>query len=244
VYTVKEKGGKPYRNRHLLPYGLRNPYRSLKTENSQNAQKPQWNCTFMNSEPALLTVLIRLWILAFSSASSSVADPGCLSRIPDPDFYLSRIPDLGSWIPDPKTATKERGEEKFVIKLFFVVTNFTKLNIILFLKCWRKIWANFQRIIEVFTQTIFTKLSKIWVWDPGSGKNLFRILDPGSRGQKGTGSRIRIRNTGFFASACLHYVTPPLSRPYRVILICGLQVYKVVNTKIEFCILSQCTWIT
>jgi hypothetical protein len=31
--------------------------------------------------------------------------------------------------------------------------------------------------------------------DPGSGKNLFRIPDLGSRGQKGTGSRIRIRNT-------------------------------------------------
>ena len=28
----------------------------------------------------------------------SVADPGCLSRIPDPDFYPSRIPDLGSRI--------------------------------------------------------------------------------------------------------------------------------------------------
>ncbi len=26
----------------------------------------------------------------------SVADPGCLSRIPDPDFHPSRIPDLGS----------------------------------------------------------------------------------------------------------------------------------------------------
>jgi hypothetical protein len=26
--------------------------------------------------------------------------------------------------------------------------------------------------------------------DPGSGKNLFRIPDPGSRGRKGTGSRI------------------------------------------------------
>jgi hypothetical protein len=58
-----------------------------------------------------------------------------------------------------------------------------------------KIWANFQRIIELFTQKIVTKLSKIWIWDPGSGKNLFRIPDPGSRGQKGTGSRIRIRNT-------------------------------------------------
>jgi hypothetical protein len=29
--------------------------------------------------------------------------------------------------------------------------------------------------------------------DPESGKNLFRIPDPESMGQKGTGSRIRIR---------------------------------------------------
>jgi hypothetical protein len=40
------------------------------------------------------------------------------------------------------------------------------------------------------------KLSKIWVWDPGSGKNIFRIPDSGSRGQIGTGSRIQSRNTG------------------------------------------------
>jgi hypothetical protein len=59
----------------------------------------------------------------------------------------------------------------------------------------KKIWANFQRIIELFTQKIVTRLSKICVWDPGSGKNLFRIPDPESRDQKGTGSRIRIRNT-------------------------------------------------
>jgi hypothetical protein len=43
----------------------------------------------------------------------------------------------------------------------------------------KKIWANFQRIVEVFTQKIFNMLSNIWVWDPGSGKNLFRIPDPG-----------------------------------------------------------------
>jgi hypothetical protein len=46
---------------------------------------------------------------------SSVVDPGCLSRILDPDFYPFRIPDLGSRIPDPKTATKERGEKKLVV---------------------------------------------------------------------------------------------------------------------------------
>ncbi len=54
------------------------------------------------------------------------------------------------------------------------------------------IWANFQRIIELCTQKIVTKLSKIWVWDPGSKKP---IPDPGSRGQKGNGSRIVIRDT-------------------------------------------------
>jgi hypothetical protein len=45
----------------------------------------------------------------------------------------------------------------------------------------KKILANFQRILELFTQKIVTKLSKIWVWDPGSEirKNLFRIPDPG-----------------------------------------------------------------
>jgi hypothetical protein len=43
----------------------------------------------------------------------------------------------------------------------------------------KEIWANFQRIIELFTQKIVTKLSKIWVWDPGYGINLFQIPDPG-----------------------------------------------------------------
>jgi hypothetical protein len=59
---------------------------------------------------------------------TSVEDPGCLYRIPDPDFYPSRI-------PDPKTAAKERGEKKLVFIPFFVAINLTKLKIILFLKC-------------------------------------------------------------------------------------------------------------
>ncbi len=93
--------------------------------------------------------------------------------IPDPDFYPSRIPVPGSRISDPgsKNSNKREGWKK--IKLFSVATNFTELNIILFLKCWRKIWAKFQRIIEVFTQKIVTKLSKIWVWDTGSGKKTY-----------------------------------------------------------------------
>ncbi len=79
---------------------------------------------------------------------SSVADPGCLSRLPDPDFYPSRIPDRGSRIPDPKTATKKRGKKIFC-HIFFVVTNFTKL------KCRRiKFWSSFQRIVKFFTQNL------------------------------------------------------------------------------------------
>ncbi len=40
LYTVKEEGGKPDRKPYPVPYGLRNPYRNLKYENSQNeAQK-------------------------------------------------------------------------------------------------------------------------------------------------------------------------------------------------------------
>jgi hypothetical protein len=43
--------------------------------------------------------------------------------IPDPDFYPSWIPDPGSRISDPKTATKERGEKKLVVIPFYVATN-------------------------------------------------------------------------------------------------------------------------
>ncbi len=67
--------------------------------------------------------------------TSSVEDLGCLSRIPDSDFYPSRILDPGSRVPDPKTATKEKGETKFVVIPLFVATNFTKLKIIFILKC-------------------------------------------------------------------------------------------------------------
>ncbi len=60
----------------------------------------------------------------------------------------------------------------------------------------KKIWASFQRIIELFTQKIgVTKLSKILVMDPGSrirdpgsGKNLFQIPDLGVKKATDPGS--------------------------------------------------------
>jgi hypothetical protein len=55
LYKVKEKGGKIDRKLYPLPY--LNLYRNLKSENSQDyAQKPQRNCTFMNSASVLVYV--------------------------------------------------------------------------------------------------------------------------------------------------------------------------------------------
>jgi hypothetical protein len=94
-----------------------------------------------------------------SNVANSVADPGCLSRI-----LIFTHP--GSRIPDPKAAAKERGGSH----KFHIIE-----NVFIFEMLKKKIWANFQRIIELITQKIVTKLSKIWVWDPGFG-----IRDPGS----------------------------------------------------------------
>jgi hypothetical protein len=113
---------------------------------------------------------------ATTSIKPSVADPGCLSRI-----------------PNPKTATKERGEKKFDVKPFYVATKFNKIvNYFSFKVLKKKIWANFQRIIELFTKKLSKSSSKygLGIRDPRSGIGKKPIPDPGSRGQKGTGSPI------------------------------------------------------
>ncbi len=111
--------------------------------------------------------------------------------IPDPGSWLLPIPDPGS-----KNSNKREGRKKICCHNFLCSHNFHKIpNYFSFEVQKKKIWANFQRIIELFTQKIVTKLSKIWVWDPGSGKNLFRIPDPGVKKAPDPRSRIRIRNT-------------------------------------------------
>ncbi len=99
----------------------------------------------------------------------------------------------------------QKQQQKRGVKKFFL------LSYLVFELPKKKIWAYFQRILELFMQKIVIKLSKIWFWDPGSeirdprsgirdpgsGKNPFQISDPGSRGKKGNGSRIRIRNTAY-----------------------------------------------
>jgi hypothetical protein len=52
----------------------------------------------------------------------------------------------------------------------------------------KKIWANFQRIIELFTRKIVSKLSKIWVWDPGSEIRKKPIPYPGVKKAPDPGS--------------------------------------------------------
>jgi hypothetical protein len=78
--------------------------------------------------------------------------------IPDPDFYPSRI-------PDPATATKERGK-KLVVLPFFVATNmkYHKIENNLFNRK-RKNLNQFTKNYVTFYQKIATKLAKIWVWD-------------------------------------------------------------------------------
>jgi hypothetical protein len=55
-----------------------------------------------------------------------------------PGSWFLPIPDPGSLIPDPKTATKERGEKKIFVITFHATTNFSKLQIISVLECWKK----------------------------------------------------------------------------------------------------------
>jgi hypothetical protein len=93
---------------------------------------------FKSLRKPLFSAVFRIRIHMFLGFSDpdplvrgSVADPGCLSRIPDPDFYPSRR------IPDPKTATKERGSHKF-----HKIVNYFSFEVLK-----KKIWANFQRII-------------------------------------------------------------------------------------------------
>ncbi len=127
-----------------------------------------------------------------------MADPGCLSRIPDPDFYPSQI-------PDPKTATKTMGEKKFFVKPFFCSHKFHKTEYyFIFDMVKKKIWPNFPKIIKVFTQKLSPSPQKYgfgirdlgseirdprsWIRNPektysGSriqGSKRHRILDPGS----------------------------------------------------------------
>jgi hypothetical protein len=122
--------------------------------------------------------------------------------IPDPGSWFLPIPDPGSRIPDPKTATKERGKKKLNVKPFYVATKFNKIvNYFSFEVLKKKIWANFQRILPKKLSKSSSKYG-LGIRDPRSGIRKKPIPDPGSRGQKGTGSRIPDPRSG---SATLYF---------------------------------------
>jgi hypothetical protein len=116
--------------------------------------------------------------------SGSVADPGCLSRIPNPDFDRSRISDPFS--------------------VFLFSHKYHKTENYFFLNGRKKFGPNYK--VGLFTpkNQIVIKLSKIKVRDPGSEIRKKHI--PGAesriRGRKGIGSRIR--NTGLRCTSSLN----------------------------------------
>jgi hypothetical protein len=126
--------------------------------------------------------------------------PKPVLRIRDvyPGSWFLPIPNPGSRISEPgsKNSNKRERWKKLDVKPVYVATKFNKIvNYFSFDVLKKKIWANFQRIIELFTKKIVKKLFKIWSWDPGS-----EIRDPekthsGSRIQGSKRHRIRIRNT-------------------------------------------------
>jgi hypothetical protein len=119
--------------------------------------------------PEIISKNAYVYFLQERVIPSNVADPGCLSQIPDPDFYPSRI-------PDPKTAIKERGEKKFVDN-FLCSHKFHKIaNYFSFEVLKKKIWANFQRNIELFTQKLSPSYQKYGFGIQGSKRH--RIPDP------------------------------------------------------------------
>ncbi len=102
--------------------------------------------------------------------------------IPDPRSWFLPIPDPGSLISDPRSKNSNKRErwKKISCHTFSCSHKFHKIvNYFSFEVLKKTIWADFQRIIELFTKKNVKKLLKIWSWDPGSGKNLFRIPDPG-----------------------------------------------------------------
>jgi hypothetical protein len=92
--------------------------------------------------------------------SGSVADPGCLSRIPDPTFFHPGSELSPSRIPDPGSASKNLS--------------------ILTPKKPKKGFLSSRKYDPGCSSRI-----------PDPDADLLPIPDPGSRGQKGTGSRIR-----------------------------------------------------
>ncbi len=120
-----------------------------------------------------------------------ISDP----RWGDPDLFS--IPDQRSPISDPgfNNNRKEEGGGKFVIFLFFVSINFTKLWVIFIFKM-KQVPLPYRKIVSKFNLELKYFYPKNWYWslrniswvpgigDPRSGKNLNWIPNPVSAVKK------------------------------------------------------------
>ncbi len=135
----------------------------------------------LRSVPEELTVPAVCASLNYTDFLSVVPDPGSwFLSIRDPGSWILSIHDLGSRIQQQHQ--KKRGGNVFVLP-FFVPINIkfkTEAKKILLSRTLRKK----VRIILLIAKNLSLSYQKICVWDPGSGKNLFRIRDPGSRFKK------------------------------------------------------------
>ncbi len=136
--------------------------------------------------PYVLTFLLYPFILFFSVWR--IRDVYPRSRILIFTHPGSRISDPGS-----KNSNKREGWKKKIFHTFLCSHKTHKIeNYFSFEVLKKKIWANFQRIIEFFTQKIVTKLSKIWLWGPGSEIRDLEKTYFGSRIQGSKRHRTRI----------------------------------------------------
>ncbi len=124
---------------------------------------------------------------------------------PGSDIYPSRISDRGSRISDrgsripdleSKNSNKREGWKKICSHTLFYSHTFHKIeNYFIYERLKKKIWANFQRIIELFTQKLSLSSQKygFGIRDPRSG-----IRDPrsGMRDPEKTYSGSWIRDPG------------------------------------------------
>ncbi len=126
--------------------------------------------------------------------------------IPDPGSWFLPIQDPRSRISDPgsKNSNKRERWKKISCHTFLCSHKFHKIvNYFSFEVMKKKIWANFQRNIELYQKNCQKALKNMVL---GSGIRKKPIPDPGSRGQKGTGSRIRIRNTGWGKGTLIWFI--------------------------------------
>jgi hypothetical protein len=87
----------------------------------------------------------------------------------------------GSRIPDPKTATKERGK-KNLLSFLFCSHKFHKIDHYFSFEMLKKKFGSiFKELYNFLPKKLSLSSQKygFGIRDPGSGKNLFRIPDPG-----------------------------------------------------------------